>query len=109
MLKGRSTGWPWGRVPEPRRQVRAPGQDGLGVRAEGHGKNVALMPKRTSEVLVSGHVPQLGYTLAPRQGDLAIAAESNRSEPIIMLQGFSDSPRVVPWSRSRSECSSRQA
>ena len=57
---GLPMGFCGGGVPELGGAVAAPGQDGLAVAAERHGKNVSIVREKWSDGLCRGGVPELG-------------------------------------------------
>ena len=64
MRQGWADGLAGGGVPEPRRPVRAPGQDGLAVGAERHGHDLALMRHGLAEGLARRRRPRAAPCLS---------------------------------------------
>ena len=100
MRQGLADGLAGGGVPEPRRLVPAPGEDGLAVGAERHGPDRARMLQGLAEGLAGGGVPEpRRLVIAPGEDRLAVGAEGDRAHRVAVGEDLLELDVVAPPGR----------
>src|SRR5436309_886687 len=92
MRQGRAYRYTRLRVPQPRRLVRTPGQDGFAVGTEGDGVDFHLVAQRRSNGFPCIQVPHERRVVAPVSGEefVAVQTESRSNDSELVRRSWLD-------------------